>query len=538
MHRVPAALALLATFGLVLALPVLAWGADDDASMEDGNRISISLGSQRTKVNGNVLRFRQYVTPPNGTYSPSIRVMHPLDEHGRAFGATITDLFEPSAGGAGYLYDADLGLSIDTRQRNSNFYRTFYAGASELRRKDWQTDVRWRATSRDTIAASYSVVDMDGLTGDADQNFTDERYNLTYARRLSDYNVAGSLSIQQFGFPVGAPYFDGDTSTYSLTVEPASDGRTLLAGRFVSSSTDLEGSRVSPDQTSVALSGFRQITNDLSVAGDLQYWELDDSIANNAYAKKELLAGIEGEYTGLWRSTLRAGFETAEVDYVNGRQTAVVEPSVNTTTLGLRSRPRRDVKVQADWRTRRVDDRPAAFDTGGNPVTTRIWSESEMLRIRATWTPSFWPAGLTAGYRAEERENPNQGTSNEIVTKDITGWWAVRDDVNVTASYMNQDFDLNGILLSTPFVSESETWTVGANWQISDQTTLDASYARADSFGGISLKQKTFSVNVDHEWDTHNVRLGVTLDDLDDFNGTLLGYDADMWYAEFSTLLP
>ena len=98
-------------------------------------------------------------------------------------------------------------------------------------------------------------------------------------------------------------------------------------------------------------------------------------------------------------------------------------------------------------------------------------------------------------------------------------------------------FGLQGAGLATPYVSEAESWQVAATWQAADRTSLAAGFARADSFGAVELKQSTWSASVDHAWDTHRIRLGFALDDLDDYNGTLLGYDADLWYAEFSTQL-
>ena len=266
--------------------------------------------------------------------------------------------------------------------------------------------------------------------------------------------------------------------------------------------------------------------------------QLSDSLAQNAYGKRERLAAIEGEWVGLPRATVRAGFETAEVDYVNGRQLQVVQPSVNTTTINLRARPVRDLKVQADFRRRRVDERPLAYDIAGQPTTTRIWSEADMLRFRATYTPGRLPIGLTAGYRSDDRQNPNQGTSNQIITRDLTAWWMATEGLTATASFLEQDFGLRGVGLATPYVSDSRSWSLGATWQATDRTSLDASFTRADSFGSVELREDTWSLSLDHAWDKHRVRLGWVLDDLDDFNGTLLGYDADLLYAEFSTQLP
>ena len=540
-------LAVLSTFALALALPAIAQDGDTDEEIttdeprdtqKTQNHIIISIGALHQRVEGNPQRFRQYVTPVNGWTATRLQAVHPLDEHGRTFGLTITDILEPPAGFVGHLYDIDLGLRFDTRYRRSEFFDGFYAGDPELRRRDWDTDVRWRIGPNDHLMAGYSTLSMRGVGAGQDWNWRATRWGASYTRNFGAYNGILGFGQDEFNFLVPGPYLSGSTDTISLGVNPARDGRTLFSGSAVFSDTSLVGTTGSPEETTISLSGFRQVTDDLTVHGDLRLWELDGSIANNAYAQSEHMASIEAEYSGLWRTSLRGGFETADLDYVNGKQTQIVEPAVNTSYASLRSRPRRDVKVQLDFKRRRVDDRPLAYNIAGIPVTTRIWEEADMFRARGTYTPSWAPVGLTAGYREDQRENTDQGTSTKAMTKDLTAWWEINEDVTATASLFEQDFSLWGAGPAGSYISESEAWQLGASWRVSDQTSLAADYARTDAFGAIELRQETVSASLEHRWDTHKVRLGVVLDDLDDYNGTLLGYDADMWFAEFSTVLP
>ena len=497
-------------------------------------RITIALGSQRQTVDGNPQRFWQYVTPPSGTHIALIEVDHPLNEEGLVFGAKAYDLLEPSAGGVAYLYEVDEGLRLDSRYRRSQFFDDFYAGASQLTRKDWRTDVRLRATPKDHLMGGYTTVEVREPGG----GWQRENWRGTYTRTMGSLDGVAALNLERFGFAGGSPLFSGEATTWSVGFGPSRDARTLIAGSLAGTNTNLDGQALSPDETFLSFSGFHQLTDDLTVSGDLKWWELEDSIAQNAYAKQERLAAIEGEWVGLPRTAVRAGFESAEVDYVNGRQTQVVEPAVNTGKINIRLRPRDDVKLQADFTRRRVDERPVAFDVGGSPVTTLIYSQADMVRFRGSWTPTFAPVGLTAGYQEDERENVDRGVSNQMITRDLSAWWNLNDDLSANVSLLNQSFGLVGAGTPTPFVSESESWSVGAAWRISDRTNFDASYSRADSFGAIELAQKIWSASVEHKWDEHAVRLGLTLDDLNDYNGTLLGYDADLWYAEFSTRLP
>ncbi len=512
-------------------------GGSEESAPAD--RITIAIGSLRQTVDGNPLRFRQYVTPPSATHIAELGVHHPLDEAGLTLGVSAYDLLEPSAGGVGYLYEVDQGLRVDSRYRRSQFNRDFYQGANHLRRKDWETDFRWRATGNDYLTGHYSTISLrGGQIGAADDNWLSERWGLDYTRTIGPFNASAGYHFEQFGFADPQPFFAGEAATWRAGFAPARDAPTLVAGSFSTTATDLAGLGTSPRETTGSLSAFHQLTPDISVTADLAFWELDDAIAQNAYAKRERLAAIEGEWTGLPRTAVRAGFESAEVSYVNGRQTQVVRPAVNTSLIELRSRPVRELKIQADFRRQRVDDRPLAYNIADQPVTTRIWSDVDRLRVRATYTPSFAPAGLTLGYRSDDRENPEQGTTNQIITRDLTAWWAIADDLSVSGSLMNQSFGLRGVGLATPYVTDSRSWTVGATWQAADRTSLAANFARSDAFGSVELRQDTWSISAEHAWDKHQVRLGLVLDDLDDFNGTLLGYDADLLYAEFSTQLP
>jgi hypothetical protein len=511
--------------------------AEESAKPEEAAqrpRITIALGSMRQTVDGNPQRFWQYVTPPSGTHLALIGVDQPLGKSGLVFNAQIRDLLEADAGGVGYLYQVDQGVRVDSRYRRSVFYRDFYAGDTQLTRKDWRTDARWRVTPEDHLMGGYTVVELRG----AEETWRRENYRGTYTRKLGSMDAYTSFNFEQFDFAGGSPYLSGDASTWTLGFGPSRDARTLIAGRVSGTNTHLDGNAISPEETFVSLSGFTQLTNDLTLNGDLKYWELEDSIAQTAYAKRERLAAIEGEWIGLPKTVVRAGFESADVDYVNGRQSQVLQPSVNTGRINVRFRPRKDVKLQADFSRRRVDARPLAYNVGGYPVDTLIYSQADMTRVRGSWTPTFAPLGLTAGYQEDERNNPDQGASNRVITRDLSAWWNVTDDVSATLSLMNQGYHLMNGGLATPLASDARSWSLGANWRVSDRTNLEASFSQADSFGAIELQQKIWSAALEHKWREHTVRLGLTLDDLNDYNGTLLGYDADLWYAEFSTQLP
>jgi len=533
--------------GLLLVLPAglaAQEKADADAPAKTGEaapaateqqpRITIALGSLRQTVEGNPQRFWQYVTPPSATHVASIGVDHPLNKEGLVFGGEVHDLLEPSAGGSAYLYQVDQGVRVDSRYRRSQFYRDFYAGDTHLTRTDWRTDARWRLSPNDHLMGGYTVVQLRG----EEETWRRENLRGTYTRKLGALDGYARLNLEQFTFADGSPYLSGDATTWTLGFGPSRDARTLIAGNVSATNTTLEGSAVAPTETSVSLSGFRQLTDDLTVSGDLKYWELQDSIAQNAYARRERLAAIEGEWIGLPKTVVRAGFETADVDYINGRQSQVLQPSVNTGTINVRFRPRKDVRVQADVSRRRVDQRPLAYDVGGYPVTTLIYSQADMLRLRGSWTPTFAPLGLTAGYQEDKRENEDRGTSNQVITRDLSGWWNVTDHLSANVSLMSQSYSLLNGAWPTPFDSDARSWSLGANWQVSDRTSLEASFSRADSFGAVELEQRIWSASLEHKWREHALRLGVSLDNLDDYNGTLLGYDADLWYAEISTQLP
>ena len=506
------------------------------ADQADGeSHITIALGSQRQTIDGNSQRFWQYVTPPSATHIALIEVDHPLNDEGLVFGLEAHDLLEPSAGGVGYLYEVDQGIRLDTRYRRSQFYDEFAAGADQLTRKDWRTDVRWRMTPRDHLMGGYTTVEMRG----GDEQWRGQTWRATYTHEMGAFDAYGGLNFEQFNFADGSPYFSGEATTWTVGLGPSRDARTLIAGNVSGIQTNLDGVGLSPNETFATLSGFHQLTEDLTITGDLKYWALEDAIAQNAYARRERLAAVEGEYIGLPRTDIRLGFESADVDYVDGRQIQVLEPAVNTTTLNVRVRPRDDVKLQADFRRRRVDERPYSYSVGGYPMTTLIYGQSDLLRVRGSWTPTFWPVGLTAGYQEDERENAEQGTSNQVITRDLSAWWSVTDDVTATLSLLNQSYSQLGAgPLGIPFDSDSRSWSLGAAWRISDQTSFETSFTRADAFGAIELEQKIWSASLEHKWDQHTLRLGVTLDDLNDYNGTLLGYDADLWYAEFATQLP
>jgi hypothetical protein len=266
--------AVLAALPFVLGHPATAQASGDGPETEEpgapgeaetANRITIAIGSMRQDVDGNALRFRQYVTPPSATHIALLEVLHPLDDAGVTFGGYAYDLLEPSAGGIGYLYEVDQGLRFDTRYRRSQFYRSFYQGTNHLRRKDWKTDFRWRVTGDDYLAGHYSTLSLrGGDADDTDSRWLREHWSLDYTRTLGPLNASAAYSFEQFAFADPSPYLTGETSTWGVSLSPARDARTLVAAAFSASSTDLEGELLNPEQRVASLSALHQLTPDLN----------------------------------------------------------------------------------------------------------------------------------------------------------------------------------------------------------------------------------------------------------------------------------
>jgi hypothetical protein len=496
--------------------------------------VTITLGGTLQDVEGNPNRWRQYVTPPSGPHISLLRVDQGLSKGGLLFGVEARDLPEPNARAVGYLYEVDEGVRLDSRYRRSQFYDEFFAGAAHETRTDWRTDARWRITPVDHLMASYTEVKLHA----DDDSFVDAKWGGTYTRELGAYDAHAALKLENFTFAPASANFPGQALTLDVGVGPSRDARTLWTGNVAFTKTSLDGVSGAPNETAVSLGACHQITDTLSLSGDLRYWKLTDSIAQTAYARAASLAAIEGDWVGLPRTVVRAGFESERVDYVNAPHTQVVQPTVNTALVSIRTRPRRDIRLEADYRRARLNHRPLAFTIGGIPTATDLYGQYDRLRLRGNWTPRFAPIGITAGFQQDKRANEDQDARSQLITRDISGWWNINRQVSATVSFLNQTAFIEAGASAVPFASDSRSWSVGANWRLSSRSNLSASYQRADAFGAVEVRQNIWSASLEHRWRAYAARLGLTLDDLDHYTSPLLGYDADLWYAEFSARLP
>jgi len=500
------------------------------------DRMVISLGYLSPDIDGNGKRFRQYISPPSGFFVAMLGVIHPLDEHGMALEGYAYDLAQPGAGGTLRFYSVPAGVRIDLHYRGSEFYRDWDPGAHQVARRDLEVDGRYRIARDDYFRGYYrTLCERGGDAGDPADNYADDRGGASYSRHIGGFSASAGYDFEAFRFPAGGPRLTGQVNTWSASFGSARDSRTLVSASFRTGLTELDTSAVRPAETSAALTGTHAFTPTLSVTGDLAMWQLGDAVTANAYAKSEQRASLEAEWGGIPKTVLRAGAETARVGYVNGDHSQVVRPAVNTVTVGLRSRPWKPLKIDADFRCRRVDERPLALPFPGIWRETLIWSQTDHTRVRATYAAGDARFGITGGWAADRRENPEQGTKSGITTRDLTTWWSITPRVIATASAMNQTFGLRGVGGAAPFLSFSQSWTIGATWQPDGHTSVSSSFARSDSFGAIEQREQTFALSADCTLREYRFRLSAVLDDLRDFNGTGLSYGGNLFYAEIST---
>ena len=499
------------------------------------DRLVITLGYLSQDINGNGKRFRQYITPPSGFDIAMLGVIHPLDKQGMAFEGYAYELGQPGAGGTLRFYSVPAGARVDLRYRGSEFYRDWDPGAVHLARRDLETDARYRISSDDYFRGYYRTLhERGGDAGDPEDNCADDRGGASYARRVGGFSLGAGYDFEEFRFPDGGPRLSGQVNSWSASFGPARDSQTLVSASFRTGQTSLDGRAVHPTEALASLDATHAFGSDLSVTGNLAMWQLGDAVTQNAYAKSERRGSLEAEWGGIPKTVLRAGVETAKVGYANGDHSQVVQPAVNTMTVGLRSRPLKPLKIDADFRQSRVDERPLAVPVSGIWGETPIWAQTDHTRVRATYTPGG-ALGITVGWMADRRENPEQNTTIEVTTRDVTTWWAITPQVTATASAMDQTFGLGGVGPAAPFLSCAHSWTVGATWQAGRHTSVNGSFARSDSYGAMEQREQTFALSIDHTIREYRFRLSAVLPSLKDYNGTGLDYNGNMVYAEVST---
>ena len=305
---------------------------------------ALGIANTNQNISENARRYWQYVTPPEGTYLSELTLRR-LSPYGHSvLDLSVYDLGEPSAGGDVWLSFASGDIVLRGSQRRSSFYRDWSGLGEPLRRRDGSYDLTIGLGGGDLVLG-YANVAVAGQFTTAPEDWRGRTTSLDYARNVGGWDTRLGIEQETFSFRQG-PQYSGKATTASLQITPVSSGRTLVEATAQTTRTSLENGAGRPRSYAFGVQGTHLVGDDLSLTADLSHNEITQSIAQNAYARRNSSARVAAYYQGHRNTDVEVGGELIDVAYVNGRQTDTVSTRVGNIFVDVTARVTKGLKIK------------------------------------------------------------------------------------------------------------------------------------------------------------------------------------------------
>lgn len=531
--RPPAVSAVVAA--ALMALLCVAASAQDAPKVTEYTDFSLGLGMQHQSIDGNERFFDRYVTPPSGLYLSRL-VWERLDyAGGPSFSLEGRDLGEPGPSGSFWLYGS--GLNLDAAYRRSSFFQEYDTTSDRSRRRDYGIVLTPDADSelRYFWGLHSNDVAVQGTPSSGPVDWADRNNGVSLSLKSS--RAWFDLAFNREDFDLGSGQgFSGDTQSYGLSISPATDEKTQISLALARHTTHLDDFAADVQSWDANVMAFYRASDTLDLTGQVRRFSIDQTITQNAYAKRQLAGRVEAEYR--WRpgTTVTAFYQNADTAYVDGRQANEVSVGSNSAGVAVRSRLSRAMKVTGKFSRYDTNDRPLSYNVDNSFAPSLIYSTIKRLDLSATYAPAgLW--GVTGEFQRHTWDNDAQDIGNSVKTLALTGWWqACRGALSMTASFMRQEFHLPLFDVGTQLGYDTRTtsWVLGANYALNQVTGLYATYADADTSGAASdfSRRLTLGATRNVGRDDH-LLVEANLGNYDDDFASDLNYDADLYRLEW-----
>lgn len=498
--------------------------------------VTLGLGGLHQDIEGNERRFDQYVIPPSDIFVPWASWRR-FDVTG---GPTI-DLRGWEIDDTGGYADGFVNwgeFNAEARFRDSNFFYDFVPGVTQSEREDIRGELypKSSASRRLTWRLAGNEVRWQGMSATTAFDWRDRNGLAGVGWRAGSHWLDASFNRESFDQRVG-PYFSGDTSTVLLSFSPAafSGGGTQISGSFARYNTNLDGFATDLKSSTAQLAVQRPFGSKWDARGTLRYFNVEDTIAQNAYADNQLQGRLEVEFRPDARTRLSGFWSGTTTDYVDGRHLNVVETTQNAFGVRGTTRIGRYLKFAAGFRNLDNFDRPLSYTSGGALANTLLWSDVERYDASATYTPSpVW--GASASFQRRLWRNDAQGTSNSMDAWALTGWWQALDNLTLNAAWLKQDFSSPFVDLLTlqRFASDATSLVLGGNLALSPEDSLYASITHVDTSDFVDNLYDRFTIGATHVVGPQDrVLAEANFHEFTDDNVSLLDYEANLYRFEW-----
>ncbi|MBU1023293.1 hypothetical protein KKB99_03300, partial [bacterium] len=444
-------------------------------------------------------RQRQYVTPPDDFFVDLLDFNFLNQDGHPMMYLTLRDLGTSSVNG-------NIRFWLDNRQdlfrgqvRRSNFFRDWSVTGETLTRNDQKYDFRMPLSSGE-LQLAYSQVNMGGMENTTPENWEMQVADVKYIEDFKEWQAGAGFQHEKFSISEG-DNFSGKTNSFNVNAATTGDERTSIAANASYSKTTLNEFDGGPRSYSFAIEGIHVVNDTVTLLGEVSHYDVSSAITENAYASGNTGAEIRADFTGIERTKVSVGGSLKQVDYVNGPHTATIDAKVKNLFAKISSRLTKNLKLKAAVSHTNTDDRPSAIDLTGMPYGALPWSSKNDYRVELAYTTD-WQSGLTGRWRSRSWNNSDFVVDNLITGYDVFGWWMPVDELTLYATYLDQNFDLDGLSNSDSYVSDSNTYVFGATYQPTPEWMLDFSVSDSEASGGVGVNQEVFALGLSYTWPT------------------------------------
>ncbi len=522
---------------LLVVLGVAAWAETTVPVDQPGavtsppaSAVGVGLSMIGLDINGNVRRFEQYATPPEGVAAGiNLRLMNANGQALDLYAPEITGSYR--RGGLWMLGAPSLALGFD--HVSTRFYNAFDAGAERITRVATGAEATV-GFGRGTLLFSNHDLHQSTPSRLNDAIFKTSRPGVDFLLPVGQGVAGVGYTHEAYTF-YGAPEFDGSDQSIRFRLSPLVSDRSTLEATAALIRTVLPTTVGSPNRLQLGLVGTHALSPTWALNGEITSNSLTDVITQNGYAKRDTLAQARLEYSGIARTRLAFGAGTRDVEYINDTQTLEFNSRVANYFAGVTMRPTRTLRVKASMHRWNTDGAPERTDTLGTPTGSSVmWSRRDLQKAEISLTPS-WRTGITAGWRRYAWVNGDFGAKSSLIQHDVNLWWVPRENMTVYTALTNQAYGLLGL---DPTDGQSATnansVVAGFSLQVSPTAALDASYTDVDATGGENTKQHILGIGWTSKLPHGELSLRFARDLFRESAASALDYDANYTEGRYS----
>ncbi|MFQ5808701.1 MAG: hypothetical protein ACE5JM_03690, partial [Armatimonadota bacterium] len=507
----------------------------EEPAPEQASWGALAVAGLGQDVEGNSRRFEQYYTPPKGGY-PSLIQIEGVTRGGNVLSVIeLQDITEPGKSAYVGLRDMKSLVDLDIGWRHDEFFEYFGSGAGQMQRDDFDVDLTIPVAREFDLDVNTGYL---ALNGDSNLAAVDWRaFDVGAGAYWLGDTVAVDAQFNAEDFRQLGPNSEvsGMDRVVTLAVSPARNHRHMLEAQGVLQNAQLDGFGPELERQAVGLTLSSRLATDLTFYGKLTTEETDETITQNAFAVSRDVGRASLLYSGLNKTRLEAGAEFSETEYVERFQTVIDKPQTTTFWAKARYRPCRDVRLSGSFVSRDIDETPLRSLPQGRQGPIVTYDEYERINAKGTYNISK-RVGIAGQWRRDEYRLTPEGVETGLDTTSVTAWLIPCDKLTVTGSFLNLEWDISGVdgagQTAADWVSKLNAYTVGAAYQITDDTWFDGAFTHAYSYGAVMTRDNTVTASWRKRWsDTTDVGLTFTFQDFNeaipgnanDFEATLIG---------------